>query len=156
MSTEISAVDSLPGKLLHKRKGVAEKALISLAEVIDARRGEPVAEASVPAQSVERTVFADIGNWKRTFQKILLPPGLPKRFQRRLGEISEAVSVRGVEIAGIDRTVRLNNRLQTAASSLFAGFGRNSQQEIEIVFKLAYVRGAPKETVLIPEIKELN
>ena len=85
--------DSLPGKLLQKRKGVAEKALISFAEVVDAGRGESVAEASVPAQSVERTVFADVGNWKGTFQKIFLTPGLTKCFQRRLGEISDRKSV---------------------------------------------------------------
>ena len=115
----------------------------------------PLAKAAVPAERIEGAASAFLRYGKRALDEIRIPEAPVQIGEGIPIQVPEAIGVHAVEVAGIDRAVRLDGVLQAAVPQHIAGLRRGAEEEREIVLKDSDMGGISFLKIVIPKLKEL-
>ena len=119
------------------------------------RNDIPVPLTPAPAKGIPAAIQAFPAQPERAFHKtdFLLPPGNIREAVRI--EVSQAILIQHIEIARVNAPIRLHRALNAAYAAMLTGFGRITEEDAKIIFKLPNIRRITAFPVCIPQIKQV-
>ena len=137
---------------MQARKHIGKELLIRCAKAV-ASRGIPISLASAPTEQLISTCCAFRRAFAALCQKCLACGRIKRIFNGTVAQISQLPLIQNIKVAGIKASVPFHREIMAAGAGGSAGGRRHSQQDAQIILKIADADVIALLQLLIPDIK---
>ena len=138
---------------MQARKHIGKELLIRCAKAV-ASRGIPISLASAPTEQLISTCCAFRRAFAALCQKCLACGRIKRIFNGTVAQISKLPLIQNIKVTGIKASVTFYGKIMPTGTGGSAGGRRHSQQDTQIVLKIANADIIASLQLLIPSIKD--